>query len=111
MEYRAHVELPIYALNPRLHVWRDRADHRRELLLEDGTWTVVDDAAVIPDTAGIVLPREALQAIGLAILEHLGDRIPSQAEVRVLREWLGIERHRVDVLLHSVSSETGSSDG
>lgn len=105
VEYRAAIEQSPYNMNPRLHVYCPRGDNQLAILLEDGTWTTVDDGVVSPPMAGLVLPREALKAIALALTEHLGELLPSEGERRVLREWLEVERGRVDAQLASVSNE------
>lgn len=84
----------------RLQVACDRHDGV-ELLMEKGSWMVFTDGALPTEPAGIVLPPEALEAIAEALAKHLGNALPSQAEVAVLREWLTAERSRVDAILRA----------
>ncbi len=64
-------------------------------LMPDGTWTVVGEGAQ-PDGIGLGLPRAAIEAIELAIAEWQGHTSHTDTEIRVLREWLAVERGRVD---------------
>lgn len=84
----------------RLHVITPfRVDRHRSYLTETGAW--YDAVEGMQATAsGIVLPREALKAIVLAIKEFRGDLVDESTEAKVLREWLAVERRRVDEVLH-----------
>ena len=59
---------------------------------------------VDPD-AGWRLPREAILAIRDGINRWLGSAADGPTEVRVLREWLAVEKERVDNVLE------GNADG
>jgi len=83
----------------RLHL-REGLDRRR-WLRRDGSWQdeVGEGTAVAQDDLGILLPAEAVEAIALAIDEWQGHTSHADTEARVLREWLTIERNRVDDVL------------
>lgn len=82
----------------RVLIFREGAHGRYELLNRDGTATVVEPGTAPTDDAGFEIPRGALAAIGEACNRFMGE-LPSTAEVRVLREWLTVEKGRVDSLL------------
>ncbi len=99
MTYRAHIERAVHTDTVRLHVWRPVGGTAGivEALLEDGSWMVVDAVATTPPTdAGISLPVDTLEAVAAALAEYLGHHLPSAGEIAVLREWLTVERGRVD---------------
>ena len=102
MIYHAEIERTLY--NPgvlRLHVWRlgDSAHEvMSEVLIEDGTWQAVPEGA-IAQHAGLPLPAGSLVPIAEALARQLGNALPSQAEVAVLREVLAKEQARVDDVL------------
>lgn len=96
---RARFENPYYDRNVRLHLYREAAPGKIEYLAEDGTWNTIDEGVVPPTSAGLPLPPEAVEAIALAAAETLGNKLPSQAEVAVLREMLTKEQGRVDAVL------------
>jgi len=58
----------------------------------------VAEGEMVPDDVGIVLPVPAMEAIYEAIRDWRGDR-SAETEARVLREWLAVERQRVDKAL------------
>lgn len=84
----------------KLQVIEQRGLSAYDCLLEDGTWAEVEEGAQTPENAGIALPTGSLEAIVRACMEHLGNSLPSVAEISVLREWLVAERERVDALLN-----------
>lgn len=45
------------------------------------------------------LPVAVLQPLHAALTEHLGKSLPSAGEMSTLREWLAVERGRVDKFL------------
>jgi hypothetical protein len=45
---------------------------------------------------GLLLPAEAVEAIARAVQEFQGHTSHADTEARVLREWLTVERARVD---------------
>lgn len=65
------------------------------VLMGDGTWQVPTEGTVL-DGAGIILPREALPAIEAAVERWQGRANHGATEAAVLREWLAVERERVD---------------
>jgi hypothetical protein len=69
-----------------------------DYLMPDGTWTSVEEGDVV---VGIELPRGAIEAIAEAIAEWQGHTSHADTEARVLREWLAVERDRVDAALAS----------
>ena len=83
----------------RLVVVKEKPDHRYDTLLEDGSWLTVEEGTAPAGNEGIMLPPEALPEIAAAIQQHLGNSLPSQAEVSVLREMLKKEQGRVDAVL------------
>lgn len=83
----------------RLHLFRPASQNHYEVLLEDGTWLEVEEAVAPPDNAGILLPREAIEQVVVAINEWQGHVSHADTEARVLREWLGVEQRRVDEAL------------
>lgn len=69
-----------------------------DLLMQDGTWMTVP-AGTVQDEAGLVIPTGAVPAVLDALRTFVGERGPTEGEVRVLREALGVERARVDRML------------
>jgi hypothetical protein len=69
-----------------------------EYLMPDGTMKEVEEG-VDPGESGIRIHYAALPAIAEALQAHLGNSLPSQAEVAVLREVLEKEQKRVDTAL------------
>jgi hypothetical protein len=69
------------------------------VLMGDGTWHVLAEGEATGDDAGLPLPREAIDAILTAIEQWQGRANHGATEARVLREWLGVERARVDKTL------------
>lgn len=95
-------------------IWQDRADpfsgtvqvvvHRRgpagsiEVLRGDGTVQIVPEGGA-PDPNNIVLPSDAIEPIRVAIERWQGGAGNPVVEAKVLREWLAVERGRVDKVL------------
>lgn len=95
----------------RAAIWQDRADpfngtvqvvvHRRgpagsaEVLRGDGSVQIVPEGAA-PDGNNIVLPSDAIEPIRAAIERWQGSAGNPVVEAKVLREWLAVERGRVD---------------
>lgn len=71
------------------------------VLTEDGGDVLVPPGLDLPSNAGIDLPGECLEALAGSLMKYLGNSLPSQGEVRVLREWLSKEGDRVDLLIGS----------
>lgn len=73
------------------------ADPSGGVLTERGLWVRLPEGERAPDM-GLILPAEAIAVIGEAIHRFHGytDRA---AEAAVLREWLAVERERVDRVL------------
>lgn len=74
----------------------DARPNGAEVLQSDGTWVSISEGSALPDDVGIVLPDEAVEAIAQAISEYQGYAGHAETETRVLREWLAVERARVD---------------
>ncbi len=68
------------------------------VLMEDGTWRQCEDGEQM-EGMGILLDSQAVPALLDALRAFVGERGPSEGEVRVLREWLAHERSRVDSLM------------
>jgi len=64
-------------------------------LMRDGTWQRLDEGTVSEDT-GIRLPRGSIEAIAVAVQNWQGHASHADTEAKVLREWLAVERERVD---------------
>jgi len=97
--YGAEVHHHYTEQHPRLIIYNRRLEGGTELLMEDGTWRVFAEGVAPPNTVGLPLPHEALESIFRAIAAHLGNALPSVAEVAVLREVLAKEQGRVDNVL------------
>ena len=67
-------------------------------LLPDGTWRETEDGTSLAEI-GITLPADAIEAIARAIQDFQGHASHADTEARVLREWLTVERARVDAAL------------
>lgn len=68
---------------------------QRAYLMQDGSWQQVPEGKSI-EGAGIELPRGSIEAIAIAIQEWQGHTSHADTEARVLREWLAVERARVE---------------
>ena len=77
---------------------RQRQGNHTDYLCTDGTWKTAEDGTSI-EGAGIPLPRAAVEAIRKAISEWQGKAADAATESAVLREWLAVERGRVDLVL------------
>lgn len=74
---------------------------RRAVLGRDGLWHEDPEAAPLPaEEVGIVIPRAAVDAIAEAIARW-GGAGDARTEAKVLREWLAVERGRVDVIINA----------
>lgn len=69
-------------------------------LMADSSWKAVEDAGVVPDDMGLVLPLDAVEAVLEACEEYLGRRTHASTAEALLREALKVERDRVDAVLH-----------
>ena len=74
---------------------RDPHGNRAAYLMPDGKWQEADEATS-PEGMGLLLPAEAVEAIARAVQEFQGHTSHADTEARVLREWLTVERARVD---------------
>lgn len=99
MTYGAEVHHHYTERHPRLVIYNRRLEGGTELLMEDGTWSTFGEGVLPPNTVGLPMPSEALEAVYRAIAAHLGNTLPSVAEVAVLREVLAKEQARVDAVL------------
>jgi hypothetical protein len=91
----------------RLEVIRRRGEVL-EVLMADGSWRQFAEGTAPPPNAGLPLPEDALAPIAEALAKYLGNALPSEAEVRILRSMLVKEQARVDQQLSRalVSPET-----
>lgn len=76
-----------------------------DVLMSDGTWETVPEMQKFPETetrtVGIELPMDCVKAIVEAVKEFAGPGLDSSTEVKILREWLTVEKARVeDILLN-----------
>jgi hypothetical protein len=71
---------------------------RNAYLMPDGSWQTVAEGELIQDM-GVLLPAGSIEAIAVAIAEYQGHTSHADTEARVLREWLAVERARVDKAL------------
>lgn len=72
---------------------------KSEILMQDGTWQPYDEAAVLPDGAGIALPDGAVKEILDAAREWEGVPPPPKPDPTALEREAG----RVDRLLEIVA--------
>lgn len=68
------------------------------LLGQDGVWRPFDEGGY-PNRPTLELPAEAMDALYAELTKVLGKDKP--VESTVLREWLAVERNRVDDILHA----------
>lgn len=106
-EYRAGIQGPgtdhrnPFGGNARLLVWEQRPFAQTiSYLNEKGVWVEIPEAHEAKD-AGILLPAASIEAIAVAIQQYQGHVSHADTEARVLREWLSVERGRVDRVLSS----------
>lgn len=82
----------------RLLVGHTLSEGRFEYLLEDGTMLAIGGEEAAPPNAGLLLPYPAIDAIYEAVEVWKGLQSHAATETKVLREWLEVERGRVDDL-------------
>lgn len=80
-----------------LVVDQDVALGRGAVLMPDGTWQAVESGTRVE--SGLLLPAESIEAIGEGIERWQGKANHAATESAVLREWLAVERGRVDRVL------------
>jgi hypothetical protein len=105
--FRAYLERD-YRMDEMRLVIRERRAGDARYLMRDGTWRAftpdqLAEATVPSDEFGILLPVESIEAIAWAFDEHLGTAMHGRTEAAVLREWLTVERDRVDAILRGRS--------
>ena len=79
-------------------MWRRRGTYV-DVAMGDGTWHSVEEGSVMPEGAGIEIPGDVFEAVFQAFLEYKGFKTHDPTEVKVLREWLELEKGRVDTLM------------
>jgi hypothetical protein len=94
--FRCRIDCDLPTDTIRLQMVRPQVDGRVDVLMEDGSWQRVDPGVAPVGAHGFPLPADALPALAEAVQAHLGNALPSHAEVAVLREWLAKEQARVD---------------
>ena len=102
MTYRARIlESPSnwYLNTIRLMLVNETINNGAEIVMADGTVKYFPDLSVLSDDMGIVIPKSAVNAILEAFAEWQGRSSDSKTEVAVLREWLAVEKDRVDHLI------------
>jgi hypothetical protein len=98
MRFRAHVQEDFQRASVRLLIVQD-VGNGVDVLMGNGSWQHHEPGVMWADDHGIELPHDALPALAEALQKHLGNALPSQAEVAVLREVLTKEQLRVDAVL------------
>ena len=99
IEARIVAEPMNWAMNTvRLLVRDPHGNRAAAYLMEDGTWKEADEGTS-PEGMGLLLPAGAVEAIARAAQEFQGHTSHADTEARVLREWLAVERGRVDRVL------------
>lgn len=97
MRTRARIDFDIFRNIVRLQIVRESPTAGSvEALMEDGTWQTVPHGTAPSGEPGVPLPADVLPVVAEAVNAYLGNSVPSQAEVAVLREWLAKEQGRVD---------------
>jgi hypothetical protein len=98
-EYRVFIQDPglsdPLAMSVGIYVWRE---HDRRLLNPDGTWLPVEEGTH-PGPPSFTLPRDVMEAFVEAVDAYKGQPSHAKTEASVLREWLEVERARVDKVL------------
>lgn len=97
-EVRAYIARDVddyFASNVRLHVVR-RGLVEPQYLRADGAWAGAVEGQRMGDDSGLLLPADAVEALGVAVETFLGRASHANTEARVLREWLAVEQERVD---------------
>ena len=77
------------------------SDASGAILMADGSWKRPPEETVVADS-GLLLPRDTIEAIAVAIQEWQGHASHADTEARVLREWLKVEQRRVDAALDAI---------
>lgn len=85
----------------RLVLVKEDFNHRRSYLTgaaPDGVthWRDVPEDGTAPTEVGLTLPAGSIEAIATAVQEFQGHTSHADTEAKVLREWLAVERARVD---------------
>lgn len=79
---------------------RNEWNRTTDIFMSDGTWQSVPEMEIYPETpertVGIVLPMDGVKAIIEAVKEFTGPGLDTATEVKVLREWLTVEKARVE---------------
>jgi hypothetical protein len=99
MDFKAWVVEDFGTGTVRLQIGRPRSNGTAEWLTQNGLWQVVDEGVRLDEGFGIVLPRGSVEAIAVAIQNWQGHASHADTEAKVLREWLAVERDRVDRIL------------
>lgn len=105
MAYRAHIgeSAEDWRLNTVRLLIVEEGPRGGRAVNEDGQWVEVHEAELLPSNAGILLPKASIAAILEAFREWQGrPKVDSTTEAAVLREWLKVEKDRVDHLVDSV---------
>lgn len=103
LNYRAYIENKYMSRGVRVLLFQDAGIGHVDCLMANGTWERVPEGAEPAGEMGVTIPAAALPQIHDAIAAHLGNSVPTKAEVSVLREWLAVERGRVDKTLGAPS--------
>ena len=106
MGYRAMIQPQFSSRTVRILMMEDfPTAGKMRTLFEDGTWREVEEEQPFVtsgnpgESEGITLPVGAIDALLSAIEEWQGHKNHGDTEARVLREWLAVERARVDATL------------
>jgi len=81
-----------------LWIYRRVSDDKWQFVVAGNTIITVDEGATHPD-ASIKIPLAAVEKLAVAVQNFQGHTSHADTEARVLREWLTVERQRVDALL------------
>jgi hypothetical protein len=96
--HRAYVESDLPTRTSRLIICRDHFE-ATDVLLPDGQWFRIPQGARPPEDIGFKVPDEALEPLARALIETLGESLPSVEGNKVLEEALTVERMRVDRII------------
>lgn len=99
----ARIEWEGYRDVHRLHVWRRLPNDRVEVMMADSTWTTIDPMETIPPDSGVPFPGYLFDEIFDAFLKYKNFKTHEPTEVKVLREWLTLEKTRVDALVNRIA--------
>jgi len=94
----AKIEHLIYKDSFKLHVYR-RWGSNVDIIQGDGTWVTVGEMQVAPENSGIEFPMYLLDEIFEAFMQYKGLKTHDPTEVKVLREWLTVEKARVEDMI------------